>query len=481
MHKKIPLKHPVTLWHMSYTYAFATFAYGMINSLLILFLRNILNFNDTTAYGLFAAFNALIFTLPVIGGYLAEKLGYKVLTYFGLVFCSLGSGLLAFKTLWSLYAGLSTFALGIAIAATTFPCIVDFSYKKDGALRHSAFTIFYLMLNLGFLFSIASGGFIVKYINFTAGFLTAAVVSLIGILFFYLNTPRIKLAQGRTLAASSSHSLLKRMAFTLFYSLLIITACALLLRHLELINIALWSLVGVSIITVVVLALRQTDKVAKYKLFAFILLSILSVVFWSLYSLEPSLLTVFIANNVDRTIFGFTIPAESFYSLDSINIIIFGIILSLLWRYLARRGNDLHAPTKFALSILSMGIGYGIFMLGIRLSGAVHLINMSWIVFGYLFLSISELLIAPTGLAMVGRLSPKGKEGLLMGIWQVFIGLASIISAYLADLTVTPQGAQQPLHTNPIYAMTFSEISVTVIIIGIIAVIVAPFIRRLIS
>ena len=90
-----------------------------------------------------------------------------------------------------------------------------------------------------------------------------------------------------------------------------------------------------------------------------------------------------------------------------------------------------------------MGLGFWVFALGIITLAGVHLINPLWILLGYVFLTTAELLISPIGYSMVGRLSPEGKEGILMGVWTLFIGFGAIISSYLANLTTTKNKANK--------------------------------------
>jgi len=175
-----------------------------------------------------------------------------------------------------------------------------------------------------------------------------------------------------------------------------------------------------------------------------------------------------------------TIPASVSYSLDPFYVITIGLVFSWLWYHLAKKGRDPSIPTKFSTSLIFMGFGFLIFILGIHHANVItHLVGKHWILLGYLFLTIAELLIAPIGYAMVGRLSPVGKEGLLMGIWTVFIGLGSIISGYLANLAVIPKNLTL-VQSNVIYSKVFLHVGMTTIVLGLIIIPLIPFIKKLI-
>ena len=80
---------------------------------------------------------------------------------------------------------------------------------------------------------------------------------------------------------------------------------------------------------------------------------------------------------------------------------------------------------------------------------------------------------------MVGRLSPEGKEGTLMGVWTLFTGFGAVLSGYLANLTVI--NTTNPVSTNPVYSKYFIAFGSASILIGIIIAFFVPKIRRLIE
>ena len=108
----------------------------------------------------------------------------------------------------------------------------------------------------------------------------------------------------------------------------------------------------------------------------------------------------------------------------------------------------------------------------------MFLTSSIWIVLCYVFLAIAELLVSPISMSMIGRLSPPGKEGTLMGIWQVFIGFSGVLSGYVAKLAVTPEHGIA-VNTNPIYSHVFFEIGIVSILLGIISAFFVPTLKRL--
>ncbi|GAH09353.1 unnamed protein product, partial [marine sediment metagenome] len=51
------------------------FSFGTIDSLLVLYLTHVMHFSQTQAYTLIAGFDSMVFTMPLLAGYLGEKFG----------------------------------------------------------------------------------------------------------------------------------------------------------------------------------------------------------------------------------------------------------------------------------------------------------------------------------------------------------------------------------------------------------------------
>ncbi|MDF2691134.1 MAG: hypothetical protein K0S29_989 [Gammaproteobacteria bacterium] len=467
-------KHPKSLWVLSASSIFYCFAFGTITSLLTLYLIQKLGMKSADAYNLFAALLSLLFTLPLLGGFLGQRLGYKTSIIAGSILCMVSCFLLCLPDLVYQYLGIAGFAAGNAFVTPNMYALVGLGYKEHDINRNSGYTLYYLIFNFGFLASIFSAGIIAQYFGYPAAFALSGILLLVSIAIFIGFKHWIISDEGPKNLAFSSISLtvlglgLSVLAFVL-------------LRHLALNNVLLWILVVGASIGMLYYAFKQKDKIARYKMLALLILCILSIGFWSLYMLEPSLLTVFIAQNVNRHLFNFTIPASSYYSLDSFFVIILGFFFSWLWKFLAKRNQEPSLPTKFALSLTTMGAGYLVFVLGIMLvDNQAALVNSGWIVLGYALLASAELMISPIGLSMIGVLMPKGNEGLGMGIWQTFTGLSGIISGYLANLAVTPDSGT-PVQTNPIFAASLLKIGLGTVIIGVIAACLVPFIKKLLK
>ncbi len=94
--------------------------------------------------------------------------------------------------------------------------------------------------------------------------------------------------------------------------------------------------------------------------------------------------------------------------------------------------------------------------------------------------SIGELLISPIGYAMIGKLAPRQYQGMMMGSWMLWTGLASLFAGDFSGMIPEPTGTTA-VATNAGYAKLFTELGVVTLLVGIALVVLIPFLRKLIT
>jgi POT family proton-dependent oligopeptide transporter len=94
--------------------------------------------------------------------------------------------------------------------------------------------------------------------------------------------------------------------------------------------------------------------------------------------------------------------------------------------------------------------------------------------------SLGELLISPIGYAMIGKLAPKQYQGIMMGSWMLVTGLASLFAGDFSGMIPEPNEATAVV-TNPEYVKLFTALGLGSLVVGIILLVLIPFLRRLIS
>jgi POT family proton-dependent oligopeptide transporter len=103
-----------------------------------------------------------------------------------------------------------------------------------------------------------------------------------------------------------------------------------------------------------------------------------------------------------------------------------------------------------------------------------------WLFMSYVFQSVGELLISPVGYAMIGKLAPRKYQGVMMGSFMLVTGLASLFAGDFSGMIPEPSGTTA-LATNPTYASLFAALGAGSVAIGIVLLVLIPFLRRLIK
>jgi proton-dependent oligopeptide transporter, POT family len=471
-------KQPWGIWYIGSVSGVMSIGFGLINSLFVLYATQKLGLSQSHAYNLYASYNAMLFALPIIGGYTASKLGFKKALSFGAALLIIGLLILTQQKIELFYVGLSFYASGIAFFVPSYLVLQSKLYSRNDDRRESGFTLSYVIMNMGFLIASVLGGYLSKHFSFQACFYTGAATTFLLLFYIMLGLPHIKAEASRSIVPTSGWSMSACLISLLLIAVLIMgPICFVTLSFASIGNAVLIAFMAMVFAIIVFYALRQKPE-DKRKLIAFVILAILSIGFWALYTLEPSLLTLFIKNSVDRTFFGATIPPSTFYGLDPFFILVLGSLFAWLWVRLRRKQKDPTLPTKFALSLFSMTAGFGCLALLLHVFGLAHKLSSFWVIFAYIFLTIGELLIGPIGQSMVGRLSPDRLEGVLMGTWQMTTGAAAAISGYLANWGAIPKAAHTLASQNAVYSHAFIKISATTLVMGLIALILIPVIKK---
>lgn len=473
-------KYPEGVFAMFFMQMFSMVGFAMLFSLLTLYSVHVLHFTDQRAYDISDAFNAQVFAMSALGGFLANRfLGYRIAFIFSATLAILGLGFLLSKNITAFYLGLGMYVVAQGIMVPSMFVLLGRLYEENDPRRDSGFIISYVGMNVGAFFASLFSGPISQYYGYWQAFLVGlvfAVLTLINYLMYqYKFKPKHFDKVTREHAASISTSS-KWIGFGI--ALLLIPLVAELMNHAQLSNLILTCLGITGVIIIVTIALQQPEVEARNKLFTFLILTLVSLAFGTLYLLGPTVLPIFTERNVDRHLFSLLIPTASFSSLNPFFIVTLGPILSYLWIKLGKKNRDLSIPAKFASGLVMMGLGYLVLVVGIYFHTALGLVLMFWLVIGYFFQTMAELFINPIGFSMVGNLAPKQHEGLMMGLWQLASGVAGVFTDHLSKMIQVSDKAT-PMSTNPFYAHMFLLCGGVTAAIGLLTFTLVPWLKKI--
>ena len=480
--------HPRVLAYLVFAEAWERFSYYGMRALLVLYLTKSFLFGDRAAYAIFGSYTALVFATPVFGGFLADRLlGFRKAILLGGVLMALGHFAMTVERLQVFY-----FALGLLICGNGFfkpniSSLVGRLYRANDPRRDSAFTIFYMGINLGGLLSPLACGYLGERYGWHWGFGLAGVGMLLGLGVFVRAQPLLVGLADPPPRAEGSRGHWAGLSFETWVYLGTLVGVLLawqLVQHSVLVGTLLVGFGVVVFLGLLVYLLRLPDKVDRDRLAVALLLTLVSVVFWSFFEQTGSSMTLFTDRNVDRMVLGWLVPTSMFQSINGIYIVLLGPVLIALWLYLARRQHEPNTPLKFGLGIVQLGLGFGALYLGASTSRATGVVPMVWLVLGYLLHSTGELCLSPIGLSMITKLSPKRITGVMMGTWFLATAFAQYAASLIAQLTGVKEGGAlasvlpKPVETVMVYGSVFGSIGWVALAVGALVVLVSPLIAR---
>jgi POT family proton-dependent oligopeptide transporter len=169
-------KHPKGLYVLFFTEMWERFGFYLLNALLAFYLTERMHFSPDRAADWIGNYMALVYLSPFFGGLLADRyLGYRRAVLLGAAFLSAGYFMLAMDSTTALYAAVALLVIGNGMFKPNISTQVGNLYPQGDSRRDSAFSIFYLGINIGAFLSPFVGGIVRQHYGFPAAFATAGV------------------------------------------------------------------------------------------------------------------------------------------------------------------------------------------------------------------------------------------------------------------------------------------------------------------
>jgi POT family proton-dependent oligopeptide transporter len=457
---------------------FSTLGFAVLYSSLVLYATEHLNFPQVRATAVMGVFGAFNYGLHLFGGYLGGRfLSNRNLFVGGMALQVIGCGCIATGTVPMLYVGLAFFLTGSGLNVTCINMMLTQRFAPDDDRREAAFLWNYAGMNVGFFIGFAAAGYFQDAKDYRSMFLFATVGNFLAIVLALINWKRIGDLHTRLIEAPRSQ-FIPRLALGLFILLGLVPTVWWLLQQAWV--GALVKGIGACVLLYLIqLTARHPDARERNNMTAYLILAMGSLVFWTLYQMAPSGLQLFADHNVDLHLGGVKIAPQWVQNINTVVIVVGGPILAALFAQLRERGWRIDVPQQFSAALLLMGAGFLLLPVGIGMAGADGRSAFSWLFWSYILQSIGELLISPVGYAMIGRLAPRQHQGVMMGAWMLVTGIASLFSGDFSGMLPEAKGTTAAA-TNPEYASLFSQLGWGTVAVGVVLVVLIPFLRRLI-
>lgn len=436
------------------------FGYYTMLAVFVLFLKANFGWSAGTAGAVYSGFLAFVYFLPLVGGILADKVGYGKCVTTGIFVMFLGYLLLAIPAgagmpaVILLFAALVLICVGTSLFKGNLQVMVGNLYEKPEleAKRDSAFSIFYMAINIGALFAPRAAVEVMKFAQNTLGvseadayhyaFGVACISLVVSIAIYYAFRSTFAHADynAKTKAAttgtkepelSAKETKDRIVALCLVFAVVIFFWMAFHQNGLTLTLFAeeytntqsfgvesmmfdVWNLVVCIVIVYGLFALFQS-KTAQGRLIAgAVILACVGFLAWKYTTITPN---------------GIEVTAPIFQQFNPCFVVGLTPVSLAIFGWLAKKGKEPSAPRKIGLGMLVAACGFVVMTIGSIGLEAGQRVSPNWLVSTYLVLTFGELLLSPMGISFVSKVAPPKYKGLMMGGWFVATAIGNFLVA----------------------------------------------------
>ncbi len=438
------------------------FGYYTMLAIFVLFLQANFGWSEGLTGTVFSTFLMLVYFLPIVGGAVADKIGFGRCVTIGIVVMFLGYLLMAIP------AGAGSTAVAIMIGALLMISIGTSLFKGNlqvmvGKLydnaeyagqRDAGFSIFYMAINIGALFAPTAALKLMDWAQHTMGaneqdayhyaFAVACVSLLVSIAIYY--TFRSTFAHVDSSVRKAVEQEVKDDAETekpaetpedkkdthdrlvalfLVFAVVIFFWMAFHQNGLTLTFFArdftqtsatgatamLFDVTNVLavIFTIYALVALFQSKTAKGKgIASLVIVAALAFLGYKYTALQSTGEAV-------------AVSAPIFQQFNPAFVVGLTPLSMALFAWLGARGKEPSAPRKIGYGMLVAGLGFVVMIFAsVGLSYTLtdeQRVSPLWLVSTYLILTFAELLLSPMGISFVSKVAPKKYQGLMMGCW----------------------------------------------------------------
>jgi POT family proton-dependent oligopeptide transporter len=323
-------------------------------------------------YGLYTASTYLT---GVIGGALADRvLGQRWCVLIGAITMATGEFLLTSPAMF--FIGLLVLVMGAGMIKPNLTTQVGGLYKEGDSRIDTAYSIFYVGVNLGALIAPVICGRLTYAApghpqHWNYGFAAAGIGMLIGLVIFLIGLRRLPpdVRSRRMMAEAKSGASVSK--------------------------------------------LTARDRQA---VMALILVAFCNLFFWGCYEQQGITIALMAQNNTNLSTWFGTLLPEDVQSFNPFFIFTLTPVIIALWARQARRGREPSPVTKMAIGCLATALCFGMLIIPSISVDAGQKVTVLWLVAAMAIQTVGELYLSPVGLSLFSRASPAKLASLMMGV-----------------------------------------------------------------
>lgn len=434
---------PKQLFLLFFTEMWERFSFYGMRALLILYMTNILLYPDKEANLMYGAYNALVYTMPLFGGLLADRiLGFRKSIVWGGSLMAIGHLVLAIPMTQTFFLGLGFLIVGNGFFKPNISSFLGTYYHTNDNRRDGGYAIFYMGVNIGAFLGSAICGYLGQQIDWHLGFGVAGGFMILGLIIFLLNqkmlldngySPEPELLKAPSIIGISWEK------FIYLAAILTVGLAVLMITYHD-ITQKISILFGLFTIAYIIKTSWQEEKNPREMLWAALSMILFSLLFWAFYEQSGGALNLMAERNVDMTLFGYKLSSALVNnSINPFYIILLSPLFAIMWQKLDDMNLKPSDPIKFGLAFILLALGYYIFVLGGKVGADTGFMPLLYFAAGYFFITVGELFLSPVGLSMITKLSPAKIVGFMMGAWFLASAFGHELAGYIGSLMAIPE------------------------------------------
>lgn len=417
------MKHPMGMYVISATEMWERFSFYIFSGILVLFMYEVLHFSVPFCTFLYGIIIGSTYFLQMVAGLVCDAyLGNRksviiggilmiiaqfIFTYCGSLFyltanvAEHSSFLFSYPEIIFLI-GVAVMAVGASLFKVSITSFVGLFYDENDERLDSAYTIFYMLINVGGFFAPLLLNFVVGVNDpslYQYGFLAGAIIIIIGVaMFLLLKNKYLCLPNGDPVGVIPVSKVQKNI------------------EKRKNVNLG------------EKLSKIETDHL---KVILLVLL-VISVFFIAHEQISTSIiiLSVDYVNNI-IPFTNFEVYPEFYLTLNPLFIVILSPVFIKLTSVLSDRKKEPSSISKLTIGLIFLAISFLFLYLPFLLGNMK--IEMVWMLLFNFFLVISELFIMPISLSLITKLSPLKYKTSMVGVMFVATGIAEVISGIFAS------------------------------------------------
>jgi POT family proton-dependent oligopeptide transporter len=472
------------------------FSYYGLRALLIFYLTSHFRYPDSDAFVIYGSFTALIFVVPVLGGYIADHyLGYRKAVIFGGILMICGHAGMAFEgtaasvvvsadgvegaqrdeiALQLLYLSLSLLIAGVGFLKPNVTTLLGRLYPDSGHQREIGFIAFYVGITTGGSLAAFVCGYLAIEYGWKYGFGAAGLGMCIGLGVFVCGRRHL---QGLGEPPDATF----RQAWVIYLLCLLgVLGIWQLIQVGRLSGYLILTLFAIGTCGMAVYAFMRFGRVGRRNTLTVILVAAISALF-SVYVTQSSItINLFTLRHVNLEIFGLSLKAPQVQGLSGVFVILMGPLVMWLTSLLGRRNVDVSMYAKMGAAFVAVGVGFLALTYGTTQADEAHRISLIFVALLFWCWAVADNLLLPTSFSAAARYAPAQISGLMMGLYMMAFSVGYFGASTVAQwAAVSGAGAADASSdaTLTMYRDFFAVLGATAVLFGV-AIWAGPWLGR---